>query len=352
MELTVQEFFAGIGGLHLSLHMAIQLFHQKQQQSVNLSLKQIDAYDISLVCQDVYIENFKTRNILSYDPSKTILNFYVKDIITTKIKPSHIWLMSPPCQPYSRAGKQQMESDPRAAPFLSLLDKLVESLKSHNEPKLIFLENVPDFAFGVARQRLIDICHSFDFSYEEMIISPEILKIPYQRNRYYFLAWRSSPPFRRYTYKNEVQIIARDTLRNESQVYSKKELNSEVELAIKKDLPNFKWDMPAAPNYTVGTFTASYGKRLGKTGPVVPIDFIPEERFVTLKPGQRIRRYHPGEILMIHGFPDSFVFPEAIKRTKQYELVGNSISIDVVSELILRLLVFYYCSRSLNPDVF
>ena len=52
----------------------------------------------------------------------------------------------------------------------------------------------------------------------------------------------------------------------------------------------------------------------------------------------RIRYFASSEIALLHGFPPSFTFPPAVGRKKQYELLGNSLSVQVVAEL-LRFLV-------------
>ena len=48
----------------------------------------------------------------------------------------------------------------------------------------------------------------------------------------------------------------------------------------------------------------------------------------------RPRFLAPREIANVHGFPPSFEFPP-LPRKKQYELIGNSLSVQVVTELLL-----------------
>lgn len=52
-----------------------------------------------------------------------------------------------------------------------------------------------------------------------------------------------------------------------------------------------------------------------------------------------LRYFSPSELLKLFGFPHSFTFPANVPRRKQYELIGNSINVTVVAELLKELLV-------------
>lgn len=53
-----------------------------------------------------------------------------------------LWTMSPPCQPYTRQGKQEDTKDPRAKPLLNLIS-VFPTLK--RRPDFLLLENVKNF---------------------------------------------------------------------------------------------------------------------------------------------------------------------------------------------------------------
>jgi tRNA (cytosine38-C5)-methyltransferase len=42
----------------------------------------------------------------------------------------------------------------------------------------------------------------------------------------------------------------------------------------------------------------------------------------------------PCEIARLHGFPATFAFPPTVSRKKQFELLGNSLSVDCVAALL------------------
>ena len=54
------------------------------------------------------------------------------------------------------------------------------------------------------------------------------------------------------------------------------------------------------------------------------------------------RYFTPSELLRLFGFQCSaakpFVFPEDVPLRKQYELIGNSVSVDVIRQLLVHVL--------------
>lgn len=84
-ELSVVDLYSGIGGLHTALKAAIKSFP-------SLSLKSVRAFDVNTVANRVYQHNYVVS------PSvRTIDSLGERDITG-----GDLWLMSPPCQPYTR----------------------------------------------------------------------------------------------------------------------------------------------------------------------------------------------------------------------------------------------------------
>lgn len=48
----------------------------------------------------------------------------------------------------------------------------------------------------------------------------------------------------------------------------------------------------------------------------------------------RLRLFTPREVLLIMSFPNKYTFPENITRKQSYRLLGNSVNVLVISELI------------------
>ena len=105
------------------------------------------------------------------------------------------------------------------------------------------------------------------------------------------------------------------------------------------------------------TFTSGYGKHAGRAGAVLrvgddePLDADGNKtaRFRAPRPGERLRYFTPAELLRLHGFPEAFSFgPIAgvdddsdgagLTPRQCWKLIGNSVSVVVVAELLRALL--------------
>lgn len=53
-----------------------------------------------------------------------------------------------------------------------------------------------------------------------------------------------------------------------------------------------------------------------------------------------IRYFTPKEVAALHSFPPEFQFPEGVSQRRQYALLGNSLSVAVVSALLQHLLSY------------
>ena len=101
---------------------------------------------------------------------------------------AHLWVLSPPCQPFTRQGHRRDVEDARAASFLRLLGKLGE-MDGECVPEFICLENVVGFEQSETRNRMLDVfCKSGLEAVQEFILSPDQFGIPYSRPRYFCLA--------------------------------------------------------------------------------------------------------------------------------------------------------------------
>lgn len=54
--------------------------------------------------------------------------------------------------------------------------------------------------------------------------------------------------------------------------------------------------------------------------------------------GLQLRYFTPREVANLHSFPDSFSFPAHVTRRQQYALLGNSLSVAVVADLLTYML--------------
>lgn len=166
-ELTAIEFFSGIGGWSSAL------------RNIGLSCRVVQAYDINTAANEVYEANYHHK------PSgKSILN--LTSTLLDKLS-AKIWMMSPPCQPFTRNNTTDSRdvNDNRSEPFLHLIDILS---KMQNPPLYIALENVIGFESSDCCQRFLDVLDQRDYSYRQYHLDPLKLGIPNSRPRYYCIA--------------------------------------------------------------------------------------------------------------------------------------------------------------------
>jgi tRNA (cytosine38-C5)-methyltransferase len=176
-----------MGGMHSALRLA------------QLKADVVCAFDINQHANLVYEKNY---------------NVNVKQTSLERITPKQLdaynaqmWLMAPPCQPYTRQGsfqidgqgyltfcinaflyslgKQLDQDDPRAAAILNLV-KIWPELR--NKPQYVLIENVVNFESSQTRDLLVEMFRQVGYTFQEFHLSPTQFGIPNSRMRYYCLA--------------------------------------------------------------------------------------------------------------------------------------------------------------------
>jgi site-specific DNA-cytosine methylase len=131
--MKIFEFFSGIGGMHQAVINNRTLIGDYA----------IFPFDVNLTANELYRYNFGIEpDTLSLEYLK--LDYYEK---LCGVNCGNImWVMSPPCQPFSCQGKLLDLNDPRSDAFKNL----IEILNSNSKylPNFILLENVKNFEVG------------------------------------------------------------------------------------------------------------------------------------------------------------------------------------------------------------
>ncbi|CAI7837090.1 unnamed protein product [Closterium sp. NIES-53] len=175
-ELRVLEFYSGIGGLHYGLQCPGVV-------PAHVTARVVAAFDINEVANDVYERNFRHR------PKQG--NVQTMSAVALDAWRAHAWLMSPPCQPYTRQGLKRDCEDGRATSFLAMLQRLPAM---QHPPLFILVENVVGFESSRTRHELVRVLAGTGFtSLHEFLLSPTDLALPYSRPRYFCLAKRTTP---------------------------------------------------------------------------------------------------------------------------------------------------------------
>ncbi|GER45137.1 DNA (Cytosine-5)-methyltransferase [Striga asiatica] len=358
----VLEFYSGIGGLRYSLMRA------------GVDAVVVEAFDINDVANDVYEHNFGHRphqgNIQTL--SAADLDSYGADA----------WLLSPPCQPYTRQGLQKGSSDARASSFLKILELIPQSSRP---PMMLFVENVVGFEISDTHSRMITILRENHFDTQEFILSPLQFGIPYSRPRYFCLAKRK-PLFFQTTQLNNKLVWAPGPILGyeknmptredvESHAYCNellercqpiqdflelKDLSCEVDSESAIMLANVeggnvfvdnisyqylvpdslveRWgsamDVVFPESKRCCCFTKSYFRYVKGTGSLLATVQGKMKTETSSLQELRLRYFTPREVANLHSFPEEFQFPQHVSLRQRYALLGNSLSVGVVAPLL------------------
>ena len=374
-QLRAVEFYCGVGGLHWALKRA-----RPQGATV------VASYDVNPLAADTYALNFGTR------PSGTDIR---------ALKPAQLdaheadlWLLSPPCQPYTRQGLQLGKEDGRAGSLTVLLSVLCQMTRP---PARLLLENVVGFDRSEMRADLVAALHSCGYKLDEFVLTPTQCGVPLSRPRYFLLAAMRPGPACRLSVPlavtpctqlpppahadtedcNAAAARLRFYLEDSDAVWDGEYAVpwSAVRTALLAiDFIHPDTSLPASANcvtkaygrYAKGTGSLVIGSAEavqhlfaavqrdaeknaaaagvevpanpggGKAGMLGPLIAAHVHDWPADAPA--LRYLTPLEIARLHGFPDQLVFPDHVTRLQRYALLGNSLSVDVVARLLEHLL--------------
>ncbi|VEN60102.1 unnamed protein product [Callosobruchus maculatus] len=325
--MNVLELYSGIGGMHLAL----------KKSGVEGEI--ISSLEINTTAIEIYKHNFPETNLKNANIEGLTAEFVKKLNVNTI-------LMSPPCQPFTRNGLQNDINDKRTASFLHVL-----SLLKDLDIKNILIENVKGFETSKMRDILVTTLSESGYTFQEFLLSPQQFGIPNSRLRYYCLAKKLPERF-------SFQITdLRQSLPGNAETTECFPISS-----ILEDNVNEKFylsdsilekycnifDICYKHSKRSCCFTKAYGRFIEGTGSIFTDRTEEEVEKVYLEVNQLtdpvtkvkllrslgLRFFTPKEVCRLMSFPDSFSFPNHISDKKKYMVLGNSINVKVVSELI------------------
>ncbi|CAG8770281.1 6246_t:CDS:2, partial [Racocetra persica] len=326
----------------------------------------VGAFDINTTANIIYRYNFEKNHSSSIIHQRNIESLPLDYYDSYK---ANIWLMSPPCQPYTRTGLHRGSEDIRSKSFIYLIDLLD---KMNSPPTYILIENVKGFEESETRDILIKQLNNCHYNYQEFFITPLQLGIPNSRLRYYMLAKKRPLKFKNSDNSkilNHIPCSLYDQdfvdIRNanNSNLIEEKITDFKLNIApIEKYLTNADGDRYSIPNKTLlkygklfdivkpsstrsCCFTKGYYHYVEGTGSILQLNEeldapqlfkqqLPDHEMLASLPLLRLRYFTEYEISQIMGFPKEFLFPNEITLKQRYRVLGNSINVNVVSELI------------------
>lgn len=321
------EFFSGIGGLHYAVRES------------GIEYEMVAAFDINAKANEVYQHNHSLKPSNTNLEHLSVAHFNKKNNNLTS--ENHLWLLSPPCQPYTRGGKGLDDKDPRAAGLLHLIECLRTMV---TVPKMIFLENVLNFEKSNSRNLLCQALIERGYEFWEFLVSPLDAGIPNNRLRYYLCAIKRNYDISLLPRKDiimklpieEAKDLKKISLFLDSPIFNENLLVPERFL----DYGDYKHDIVHPEDTRSTTFTKAYASNyIIGTGSFLQTKELHlrtiemEDKDILPKLGLRFFSVH--EVARLHGMPDDFEFPSNTSMVQKYRLLGNSLNVIVVKELLL-----------------
>ena len=284
------ELFCGIGGCAAALGERARI---------------VEAIDISEVALATYRANFD-------HPTRVASVESIPTEALARLE-ADLWWFSPPCQPFTRRGHRRDLDDPRSRPFLGLLEHLAAT-----PPHFVAMENVPEFRGSRAHGRLLDTLEAAGFvDVFEDIRCPSTMGVPNRRRRYYLIAGR------RHLREPATLPLPRLHLEDLLDPDPAPDLLLDADIAERYREAIHVVDA-ADPESVTRCFTSAYGRSPVRSGSYLATSAGP-------------RRFSPREILRLLDFPPEFRLPSALTRRKAWQLVGNSLSLRPVRDLLSRI---------------
>ncbi|XP_052142468.1 tRNA (cytosine(38)-C(5))-methyltransferase 2 isoform X2 [Oryza glaberrima] len=364
----VLEFYSGIGGMGFCATCPPPQRYSLAASGARAEV--VEAFDINDVANDVYELNFGHRPYQG-----NIQTLTASDLDKYK---AQAWLLSPPCQPYTRQGLQKHSADARAFSFIKILNLMKNMCFP---PQMLFVENVVGFEVSDTHDQLIEVLSDLNFNTQEFILSPLQFGIPYSRPRYFCLAKREPVSFqnpsdnskllRTPTFltlvraghnrcnpdEDELELVCKpisdfletrslnvadqDSSVNGSDGCTPSGIISQ-DYVVPLNLIE-RWgsamDIVCPESKRCCCFTKSYYRYVKGTGSLLATSnnlkrISKEDLEISSLKELGLRFFTPREVANLHSFPLSFHFPNHISLRQQYAMLGNSLSVAVVGPLL------------------
>ncbi|MCG8462787.1 MAG: DNA cytosine methyltransferase [Holophagales bacterium] len=282
--------------------------------------------DINTIALEVYRHNFG-------HPAAAKL----VESLTPEELEAELWWASPPCQPFTRRGLRRGLEDPRGQTFAALLERLEEL-----RPPYFAFENVVGFEGTEAQDALLGSLERAGYPrIRQWRRCPSELGWPVRRPRFYLIASRSERGLA------EVERGQRVSGAGGPRIPLSSLLDPEgppaesplwVEPALAERYAGALHVVNAADAGAVTTcFTSAYGRSPVRSGSYLRTD------------AGRLRRFSPSEILRLLGFPPTFRLPPDLPMGNGWRLVGNSLALPAVREVLAHVPELLPVSKSRPP---
>ena len=315
---TFIDLFAGIGGFRLALE--------------SLGAKCVYSNEWDKEAQNVYQTNFgeKPEGDITQVDEKTI--------------PSHDILCAGfPCQAFSISGKQKGFEDSRGTLFFD-----VARIVKEKQPKVVFLENVKNFAqhdngrtIATVKATMEELGYTFHYK----TLNAADYGIPQKRERVYMVCIRKDLKTSEFNFPQPF------TLTKHVEDYLLQDNEQTQKLVVTRDDTFYKEiEDNKYSNSTIRLGTVNKGGQGERIYSIkgIAITLSAYGGGVFAKTGGylingKTRKLHPRECARLMGYPDSYRISD--KTTQAYKQFGNSVVIDVLQYIAIQ---FAKCLKNIE----
>lgn len=301
--MTFIDLFAGLGGFRIAL------------ESLGARCVYSNEWDESV--QKVYADNFGDT------PEGDITKVDEKTI------PDHDILCAGfPCQAFSISGKQRGFEDSRGTLFFD-----VARIVKEKKPKIVFMENVKNFATHDEGRTLAVVKATMEelgYTFYQKVLNAVDYGVPQKRERIYMVCFRNDLNFGEFKYPKSFKLTkhVEDYLLDDESLLD----------GLYVDRPDTYFNDTKDDKYSnksirLGTVNkGGQGERIYSTKGIA-ITLSAYGGGVFAKTGGylvngKTRKLHPRECAKIMGYPDSYKICES--NNQAYKQFGNSVVIDVL----------------------
>ena len=306
---TFIDLFAGLGGFRLALE--------------SFGAKCVYSSEWDKVAQEVYYRNFNEM------PDGDITKVNEKDI------PVHDILCAGfPCQAFSISGKQRGFEDSRGTLFFD-----VARIARYHKPKIIFLENVKNFAThdnGNTLKVVVTTLEELGYNVYYKVLNSVDYGIPQKRERIYIVCFRRDIDNKKFDFpekftleKHVIDFLEENPdviIYNEKKypiIYNEKLDNEFSNKMIRLGIVNKggQGERIYSTKGIAATLSAYGGGVFAKTGGYLVNGIV--------------RRLSPRECARIMGYPDTYIIAD--NKNEAYKQFGNSVVVDVLQYIVLEI---------------
>lgn len=301
--MTFIDLFAGLGGFRLALE--------------SLGAKCVYSNEWDEPVQKVYAENFGDV------PEGDITQ------VDEKTVPDHDILCAGfPCQAFSISGKQKGFEDSRGTLFFD-----VARIIKEKKPKIIFMENVKNFASHDGGQTLDVVKATMEelgYQFNQKVLNAVDYGVPQKRERIYMVCFRNDLNIKDFHYPKAFPLNkhVEDFLLDDEKLVE----------GLYVDRPDTYFNGVEDDSYSIKPIRlgivnkGGQGERIYSTKGIA-ITLSAYGGGIFAKTGGylingKTRKLHPRECARIMGYPDTYKMSESLNQA--YKQFGNSVVIDVL----------------------